>query len=196
MEYAFDLLFAVLKMGFNLFCTLFLFAVVGVIITAAVLLVYYCATIPMMLILNRVPHKYERIVKVRQWFKDHDDKIRNILIGFCILIAVPTLWIGPEKSFEMFDERVKMNRPHSVVEETEIRAFKLISLTSPKHVYAEFEDVKTGRVYSKQYVSTYCDVHKQRLGDVYNIKVTYTHMSDNPSARFIEFGNLYEVFCK
>ena len=76
----------------------------------------------------------------------------------------------------------------------EVQQFKLIELTSPKHVYATLED-KNGNVYNRIYVSKHCSqFNSNQLGDYYNLKVEPLVHPVSHEKKII-FLNLSESFC-
>jgi len=75
-----------------------------------------------------------------------------------------------------------------------IRRYKLLEITSPKHVYVDLEDVATGQVYARTYVSKHCNSYaSNHLGDMYNIPVTVLKKGN---ATWLRFDNLPKVFCE
>jgi len=78
---------------------------------------------------------------------------------------------------------------------TAIRRFELVSWNPPKHFYVTLEDVESHDVYTSIYVSKHCNNRQLKVGDEYNIPITTYTMSDQPGKVFVEFHNLYSVFC-
>ncbi len=153
----------------------------------------YCLIIkPITCGLDMVHPRYEHLKSLNRLLSNVDGWYKVGLISMAI-ITFPLFVMSPGTVMSELNKQINSNRNHAVTDSTELRSYKLLSLSNPKHVYASIEDTKSGNTY-REYVSTYCN-GKNRLGDVYNIEVTIYHMSDDPETRYIKFHNLERVFC-
>ena len=196
MDFIFAILFSVLKFGFNIVCDLVVFGITWLITFLAFAVTVFVGYLPLDFGLNKVPAKYERLTKLKNLIANRGEKICTVLVAVSCLLSLPTLLLGSNKTIELLDVQIRENKPHEVASGTEVRQYKLLSLSSPKHVYASFEDTATNQVYSQMYVGTYCPGKTNRLGEKYNIKITHYYMSDNTDKKFIRFNNLSGVFCE
>lgn len=196
MDFIFAILFSVLKFGFNIFCDLVVFGMAWFVTFLAFAVAIFAGYFPLDLGLNKVPVKYERLTKLKNLIANKGEKICTVLVVVSCVLSLPTLFLGANKTVDLIDAKIRENKPHEIVTGTEVRQYKLLELSSPKHVYANFEDTVTHQVYSQMYVGTYCPGKSQRLGEKYNIKITRYHMSDDPDSKYIRFNNLPGVFCE
>lgn len=154
---------------------------------------FYCLVImPIRCGLDKVDPKYERLTALNRFLSNVDGWYKVGLISMAI-ITFPMFVMSTDTVMSELGKQINANRNHSVTDSTEIRSYKLIGISNPKHVYVSIEDTKSGNTY-REYVSAYCN-GKNRLGDVYNIEVTIYHMSDDPETRYIKFHNLERAFC-
>ena len=142
-----------------------------------------------------VPRKFEKLHILKRLI-DILEK-QNVVVAVAIaVITFPIFIYGHSNVLKSLDNRQAESRPHEVVDGYEVRSYKLIALTSPKHVYATVEDVKSGNVYDRLYVSKHCNNHStNKLGDTYNIQIRHYHMSNDPDRKFISFLGMSDVFC-
>lgn len=198
MDFLFDMMFVVLKHGWSVLSDAFIYCVSAIIVFVALAVSVFIWYLPLNLIMKRVPDKDQNtnLAIAKRVIVGKSEKILTALLIVSGVLCLPIFFMGASKTMVMFDEKVKVSSNHEVETSTEVRQFKLLSLSNPKHVYASFEDVLTGTVYSQMYVGTYCPGKARLLGETYNIKVTYFHMSDDSSKGFVKFGNLSKVFCE
>ena len=142
-----------------------------------------------------VPRKFERLHILKGFINKLEE--RSVVVAMVIaVITFPIFIYGHSNVSESLDNRRKESHPHEVVDGYEVRSYKLIALTSPKHVYVTIEDVKSGNVYDRLYVSKHCNNHSaNKLGDTYNIQIRHYHMSNDPDRKFISFLGMPDVFC-
>lgn len=161
------------------------------------LAVYWVIVVPCSKIFGYFAPRIEGWPRKVKAFVDDGEKVTPAVAIVCLVLAIPIFIAGPDKTIEYIKQRVDQSKSVQIIDATEIRQFKLISMSSPKHVYVALEDVKTRTTYSNLYVSKHCSVGQNRLGDIYNIKVTYSHMSktDQEPRHTITFVNLNSVFC-
>lgn len=185
-------LFAVLSFTFDLVLRGVIWGFTWLILMIIVVLAYWVCLAPVGWLLSLLNRKYERLHKISRVIQDTDTLL---MIGAWSLavITVPLAIMKPGTVGDHIDAQLTSGRNHEVVEYSELRQYKLLDVTNPIHVYVTLEDIKSGDTY-RQYVSKHCS-GKNRLGDVYNIEVTYYHMSDNPDTRYIRFHNLNRGFC-
>lgn len=80
-----------------------------------------------------------------------------------------------------------------VVTGTEIRRYRLVSYTAPKHFYVTIKDIEANMTYESLYVSKHCNNYAtNKLGDDYNIQITHKKQGQK---EWIVFNDLYAVFC-
>lgn len=195
-SFIFDAMFLVLKVGFNIFCDLFVAAVAWLVLFCALAIVVFPLYFPTSYLLSFATPKLERLYKLKQTITKKGEEIAFALFVISGVLSIPILLMGDTKTLELLDEKIKQTKPHEVIIGTDVRQYKLLALTSPKHVYATFEDTSANLTYSHIYVSTYCKGSANRLGDLYNIKVTRYQMSDDSSKTYLKFNDLPGVFCE
>lgn len=117
----------------------------------------------------------------------------NMIYDSRIVVDVASVVIEPwAEHVEEAKEKVPPTRTNIA---TAIRRFELVSWNPPKHFYVTLEDVESHDVYSSIYVSKHCNNRQLKVGDEYNISITTYTMSNQPGKVFVEFHNLYSVFC-
>lgn len=192
-EMFFAVLYAILSFSADLLLRGIIWVFAWLILMIIVCVAYWIFVAPVGWALGLTDRKYERLHKISSVLQNVD-MLRMIAIWAIAIITMPLAILKPGTVGDQFDVQIRANRNHEVVDYTELRQYKLLDITNPKHVYASIEDVKSGNTY-RQYVSKHCS-GKNKLGDLYNIEVTIYHMSDNPDEKYIKFHNLERSFCQ
>ena len=185
-------LFSVLGFTFDLVLRGLIWGFTWLVLLIIAIVAYRICLAPVGWALSLSNRKYERLHKISNVIQD-TDMLLMIGVWSIAIITVPLAIMAPATVTEQIDKHMTSGRNHEVVEHTEVRQYKLLDITNPKHVYVTLEDIKSGNTY-RQYVSKHCSGENQ-LGDVYNLEVTYYHMSDDPATRHIRFHNLNRGFC-
>jgi len=196
MDYLITAITFVIVMAWNMLLTFLTFAMATIILTIALCIIFFPMFWSVESLLGQVPSKYERLVAFYNKIKGKSEKICFSFAIFSAVLAAPILYIGGPGTMDIVHERIRAGQNHEVIVGDEIRRYKLVSLSSPKHVYAVFDDESANLTYQNIYVGTYCPGSPKRIGEFYNIKVTRYYMSDNPEKMFIRFNNLPQVFCE
>jgi hypothetical protein len=194
MDYIFDLLFMIVSFSVTTFFNIIAFIIgwfMGFVVFASIIFAIFT---PLEVALNKVPAKYEKLTKLRDLISGGSWKLLNACVIGTGILCIPILIVGADKTLDIVYKKVQSNKIHEVVIGTEIRPYKLLELSSPKHVYAIFQDEHT--VYSQMYVGTYCPGKTTRIGETFNIKVTRYYMSNNRDKEYIKFHDLSRVFCE
>ncbi len=191
-ETFFSVLYSILTFAFDIVIRGLIWGLSWVVLVVIGIAAYCLIIKPITSGLDMVHPKYEHLKSLNRFLSNVDGWYKVGLISLAI-ITFPLFVMSPDTVMSEIGKQIKANRNHAVTDSTELRSYKLLSLSNPKHVYASIEDTKSGNTY-REYVSTYCN-GKNRLGDVYNIEVTIYHMSDDPETRYIKFHNLERVFC-
>lgn len=149
------------------------------------------------IIFSRVSAKYEKIYPIARRIYSLIEN-RGKLSYYCVvglaIFTLPFCVLDPSYIHEKVQEQISGPRVSEVVDYSEVRQYKLLDITNPKHVYVTLEDVNSEYTY-RQYVSKHCGV-KNSVGDRFNIEVTVYHMSNDEDKKFIKFHNLERVFCQ
>lgn len=196
MDYLITAITFVIVMAWNILLTFLTFAMAALILTIALCIIFFPIFWSVESLLGQVPSKYERLVAFYNKIKGKSEKICFGFAIFSAVLAAPILYIGGPGTKDIVHERIRAGQNHEVIVGDEIRRYKLVSLSSPKHVYAVFADESVNITYSNIYVGTYCPGSSKRIGESYNIRVTRYYMSDNPEKMFIRFNDLSRVFCE
>lgn len=196
MDYLITAIAVVIVMAWNMLLTFLTFAVATVILTLAFCIIFFPLFWPLENLLSHVPRKYERLAAFYEKIKGKSEKICFGFAIFSAILASPIFYIGAPGTMDIVHEQIRAGQNHEVIVGDEIRRYKLVSLSSPKHVYAVFDDESANITYSNIYVGTYCPGSPKRLGESYNIRITRYYMSDNPEKMFIRFNDLSRVFCE
>lgn len=166
MDFLFDMLFIVLKHGWKVLSDAFIYCVSIIIVFVSLGVSVFIWYLPLNLAMKRLPDKdlNSKLAIAKRAIVGKSEKILTALLIVSGVLCLPIFFIGASEFADTFAEKIKANSNHEVETATEVRQFKLLSLSSPKHVYASFEDTSTGTVYSKMYVGTYCPGKKQNVG--------------------------------
>ena len=114
-----------------------------------------------------------------------------IWCGLAVFLLILMLPFGV-KVAEFFTKQDEPQIPVETVK-IEIRQFKLLHVYPPKQMYVDFQDVETGQIFNRIYVTSYCSGWSNNtVGDQYSIPVAYEKQGEK---QWIEFNNLYRTFC-
>jgi hypothetical protein len=196
MDYLITAITVVIVMAWNMLLTFLTYGLAVVVLTLAFCIIFFPLFWPLENLLSHVPRKYERLFAIYEKIKGKSEKICFGFAIFSAVLAAPILYIGGPGTKDIVHERIRAGQNHKVIVGDEIRRYKLVSLSSPKHVYAVFADESANITYKNVYVGTYCPGSSKRIGESYNIRVTRYYMSDNPEKMFIRFNDLPRVFCE
>ena len=117
----------------------------------------------------------------------------NLIISvLCLAFFSPLGYIASQNVAKNFTPKVERK---IVYDPPKIERFILAEFNPPKHVYVTLKHSNTGQLYEGQYVSKHCN-NRPEIGAEYNIVSRPYYYEDDPTRKFINFQNLYEVFCK
>ena len=171
MDYIFDYTILIFSFCITVFCYVLTFAAAWVPAFLAIALAIFVVYLPAVFVLNELANKYEKMLKLYNLVSGRGEMICAFSMVAAGVLCIPILILGPTKAANAVKEKMSQSAAQEIIIGTEVRQFKLLELSSPKHVYANFEDVNTNVVYSQMYVGTYCPGKTVRIGEKYNIKV-------------------------
>lgn len=111
-----------------------------------------------------------------------------------ILVFSLTVFFLPLGYFVVESVFFRPDPPTVVEDRREVREYKMISHTNPKHVYVTIEDSITGQTYERQYVAKHCQIGIED-GETFNTTVSIRHKSDTPNNQFLVFLELADTVC-